>query len=161
MLVAELYMNPTVSGRVVEPLDVVGAETVEFSVFTHVIVWATAVASRICMITGCIFTAEVVVKVIVSVAAELLVTMLFFEVTGIVAALAVAVIALAVVMTCENVCVPVNVWAASVRASVADVVGKVIVVESVPDKVSVFVTESVFAFVRVNVPVVAVSVMPL
>ena len=40
--VAELYINPTVKGSVVEPFDVVGADTVEFSVLTQVIVWATA-----------------------------------------------------------------------------------------------------------------------
>ncbi len=39
-----------------------------------------------------------------------------------------------------NTCVPVNVWPASVRATVALVDGKVIVVESVPVKVSVLLT---------------------
>ena len=36
--VALLYINPTVRGRVVEPLDVVGTETVLFSVFVQPIV---------------------------------------------------------------------------------------------------------------------------
>jgi hypothetical protein len=36
--VEPLYMKPTVRGRVVDPLDVVGAETVLFSVFTQLIV---------------------------------------------------------------------------------------------------------------------------
>lgn len=45
--VALLYMNPTVRGRVVEPFEVVGALMVLFSVFTQVMVWATADASRI------------------------------------------------------------------------------------------------------------------
>ena len=43
--VALLYINPTVSGKVVEPLDVVGTETVLFSVFVQPIVWATALKS--------------------------------------------------------------------------------------------------------------------
>ena len=52
------------------------------------------------------------------------------------------------------VCVPVNVFAASVRAIVALVVGKVIVVESVPARVSVFETVRFFApSARVPVPV--------
>ena len=80
-----------------------------FSVFTQVIVWATAEKSSICTTTICIFTALVVVRVTVSVAAELLVTILCLEVTGIVAALPEAVIALAVVITCGDVTVPVNV----------------------------------------------------
>lgn len=36
--VAELYINPTVKGSVVEPFEVVGAVTVLSSVLTHVIV---------------------------------------------------------------------------------------------------------------------------
>jgi len=38
-------MNPTVSGNVVEPFDVVGAVTVLFSVLTQEIVCAAAEAS--------------------------------------------------------------------------------------------------------------------
>jgi hypothetical protein len=41
------------------------------------------------------------------------------------------------------------------------VAGKVIVVESVPESVSVLVTDKVLALVRVNVPVVLVTVRPL
>lgn len=78
------------------------------------------------------------------VAAELLVTILCLEVTGTVAALPEAVIAFAVVMTWENVCVPVNVCAASVRAMVAEVEGNVIVVESVPSRVIDLLTVRVF-----------------
>jgi len=59
-----------------------------------------------------------------------------------------------------NVCVPVNVFEASVRAIVADVEGNVITVPSVPEKVSVFVTARVFAFVSVSVPVVVDIVNP-
>jgi hypothetical protein len=44
---------------------------------------------------------------------------------------------------------------------VAVVVGNVIVVESVPESVRVFVTASVLAFVSVNVPVVVEMVSPL
>lgn len=53
---------------------------------------------------------------------------------------------------------PVNVLAASVRAIVAEVLGKVITVESVPDSVKVLVTDRVFRFVMVNVPVEVVMV---
>jgi hypothetical protein len=60
-----------------------------------------------------------------------------------------------------NVCTPVKVCAASVRAIVAVVVGNVITVLSVPESVRVFVTANVFAFVSVNVPVVAVMMSPL
>lgn len=45
--VAELYINPTVNGKVVDPFDVVGAVTVLFSVFTQDIVCATAEKSNI------------------------------------------------------------------------------------------------------------------
>lgn len=47
LVVAELYMKPTVRGSVVEPFEVVGAEIVLFSVLTQVIVWAAADESRI------------------------------------------------------------------------------------------------------------------
>ena len=40
--VALLYWNVTVEGRVVDPLDVVGADTPEFSVLVHPIVWLAA-----------------------------------------------------------------------------------------------------------------------
>jgi hypothetical protein len=50
-----------------------------------------------------------------------------------------------------KVSMPVNEFAASVRAIVAFVVGNVIVVESVPARVSVFVKSSVFAAVPVSV----------
>lgn len=86
-------------GSVVLPFEVVGTLASLFSVFTHVIVCATAEKSRICTITGCIFTAPLVVSVIVSVAAELFVTILFLLVTGIVAAFQLAVMAFAVVIT--------------------------------------------------------------
>lgn len=56
---------------------------------------------------------------------------------------------------------PVNVLAASVLAIVAEVVGNVITVLSVPESVIVFVTARVFAFVIVIVPVVVVIVSPL
>lgn len=78
----------------VEPFDVVGAETVLFSVLTHVIVCATAEKSRIRTIEICPSEALVVVMVIVSVAAELFVTVFSREVIGTVAALPEAVIAL-------------------------------------------------------------------
>jgi hypothetical protein len=55
----------------------------------------------------------------------------------------------------DAVLAPVKVFAASVRAIVAEVVGNVIVVESVPDNVSVFVTAKVFPSVSVNVEPVA------
>lgn len=59
---------------VVEPFDVVGADTVLFSVFTHVIVCATAEKSRIRIKCICPSVAPAVVSVIVRVAAELFVT---------------------------------------------------------------------------------------
>ena len=43
--VALLYINPTVRGRVVEPLEVVGAVTVLFSVLVHPMVCAAALKS--------------------------------------------------------------------------------------------------------------------
>lgn len=49
--VLALNMNPTVRGNVVDPFDVVGTETVEFSVFTHEMVCATALKSRILTMT--------------------------------------------------------------------------------------------------------------
>ena len=55
----------------------------------------------------------------------------------------------------ENVWVPVNVCPASVRAIVADVVGKVRVVLSVPEKVSVLFTVSVLPSKMVRVDPVA------
>jgi hypothetical protein len=70
-------------------------------------------------------TAEAVVMVMVRVAAELLVTFVTRDVIGTVAALAVAVTALGVATIWLKVWVPVKVWAASVRAMVALVVGKV------------------------------------
>lgn len=57
-----------------------------------------------------------------------------------------------------NVCDPVNVFAASVRAIVALVAGNVIVVLSVPDSVRVLVTDSVLPSVRVSVDPVAGAV---
>lgn len=127
-----MYINFTVNGKVVEPLEVVGAVIELFSVFTHVIVWVAALKSKILTVNSCPSTALAVVIVIVKVAAELFVTVLSEDVTGTVAALPEAVIALFVVITAENVCEPVNVCAASVLAIVALVVGKVIVVPSVP-----------------------------
>lgn len=83
----------------VDPFEVVGTMTVLFSVFTQAIVWATALKSRIHTIETWRLIADVVVMVIVKVAAELLVTVLIFEVIGTVAALVEAVIALLVVKT--------------------------------------------------------------
>ena len=60
-----------------------------------------------------------------------------------------------------NVCVPVNVCAASVRAMVALVPGNVIVVPSVPAKVRVLLNVSVLAAAPVKVYVPVVSVLPL
>ena len=65
------------------------------------------------------------------------------------------------VMLVLNVCNPVNVCAVSVRAIVAEVVGNVIVVESVPAKVSVFDAVSVLLAASVSVPVPVVIVFPL
>lgn len=59
-----------------------------------------------------------------------------------------------------TVCVPVKVFAASVLAIVAEVDGNVMTVESVPESVNVFVTASVLALVRVNVPVVVDTMRP-
>jgi hypothetical protein len=146
---------------VVDPFEVVGAVIVLFSVFVHVIVCATPVASKIRTMTSCPSVALVVVNVMVRVAAELFVTVFIFEVIGTVAAFPEAVIALLVVSTCVNVCVPVNVWAASVRATEALVEGNVIVVESVPARVILLETDKVFAFVTVKVPVEEVIVSPL
>jgi hypothetical protein len=42
LVVAELNMNPTVSGEVVDPFDDAGIATVEFSVLTQVMVSPTA-----------------------------------------------------------------------------------------------------------------------
>lgn len=149
--VPAFHLNPTVKGKVVEPLEVVGAVTVLFSVLTHVIVWATPEKSNITTITISPSVALVVDIVIVIVAAELfvklfilfdLVTVPAFEDTEIVAG---------VVSICAKVCSPVNVWAASVRAIVAEVDGNVIVVESVPDRVRVFVKFNVFPAVPVRV----------
>lgn len=61
----------------------------------------------------------------------------------------------------EVVETPVKVFPASVLARVAEVVGNVITVESVPEKVSVFVTAKVLRFVIVKVPVEEVTVRPL
>ena len=146
-----LYINPTVNGKVVEPLEVVGAVTELFSVFTQVMVCATAEASRILTIINWPSTALVVVIVIVRVAALLLVTVLRREVIGTVAALLEAAMALLVVTICEKVCVPVKVWAASVRAIVADVLGNVIVVESVPASVMLLLTVKVLPSVPAKV----------
>jgi len=156
-----LNWKPTVNGKVVDPFEVVGAVIVLFSVFVHVIVCATPVASKIRTMTSCPSVALVVVNVMVRVAAELFVTVFIFEVIGTVAAFPEAVIALLVVSTCVNVCVPVNVWAASVRATEALVEGNVIVVESVPARVILLETDKVFAFVTVKVPVEEVIVSPL
>ena len=59
------------------------------------------------------------------------------------------------------VCTPVNVFAASVRAIVADVVGNVIVVPSVPASVSELFAVNVLRAPSVNIPVPAVIVLPL
>lgn len=98
--------------------------------------------------------------VMVMAEAELFVNVFIREVMGTVPAFAVTVTVLFVVTTWEKVWVPVKVWAASVRAIVAEVVGNVITVESVPDSVSVFVTANVFKLVSVSVPVVVEMVSP-
>lgn len=104
------------------------------------IVCAAAEESSISTSLSCRLAAPVVI-VTVRVAAELLVTVLTMAVIGTVAALADAVIALFDTITepefteVEKVCAPVNVFAASVRAIVADVEGKVRVVPSVPLRV--------------------------
>jgi hypothetical protein len=54
-----------------------------------------------------------------------------------------------------KVCTPVNVLAASVLANVAEVVGNVIVVETVPEKVSVLFTVKVLPATKVKVEAVA------
>jgi hypothetical protein len=58
----------------------------------------------------------------------------------------------------EKVCVPVKVWAASVLAIVADVLGNVIVVESVPANVMELLNDTVLPLVMVSVPVLVVIV---
>lgn len=97
--VAELYINPTVSGNVVDPLEVVGAVTVEFSVFTQVMVCATAEKSFILTITISPSAAEVVDIVIVIVAAEELVKLFTRLVLVTVPALEVTVIVAGVLIT--------------------------------------------------------------
>ena len=64
-------------------------------------------------------------------------------------------------MIAPNVCVPVNVCAASVRAMVAEVVGNVSVVASVPARVRLLENVSVLAAAPVSVHVPVVSVLPL
>lgn len=86
------------SGKVVEPLVVVGTETFEFSVLTQEIVCAEAEASSTRIMSICPSTALVVVIVIVKVAAELFVTVEILRVIGTVAAFPEAVIALLVLM---------------------------------------------------------------
>lgn len=65
-----------------------------------------------------------------------------------------------VALIVPNVCVPVNVWAASVLAMVALVAGKVSVTPSVPARVSELFTVSTLALAIVSVPVVVVIVSP-
>ncbi len=158
--VPAFHLNPTVSGSVVEPFDVVGAVTVEFSVFTHVIVCAAAEESRMTTITMSPSVALVVDKVIVIVAAEELVKLLILFERVTVPALEVTVMVAGVVRICANVWMPVKVCAASVRAIVALVEGKVIVVASVPASVSVLFTAAVFPFAIVSVPVEVDTVSP-
>ena len=98
-----LYWKPTVSGKVVEPFDVVGTETLLFSVLAHTRVWETALKSKMRTMTICPSTALAVVIVSVNVAAELFVTVVIRYVIGTVAALAVAVKALLVLMICKIV----------------------------------------------------------
>lgn len=91
----------------VDPFEVVGTTTVLFSVFTNTRVCATPLKSKIRISESAPSTALVVVIVIVSVAAELLVTLCSLCVIGTVAAFAVAVIAFTVQITCFSVCVAV------------------------------------------------------
>lgn len=93
---AELYWNNTDRGKVVDPLEVVGALTVEFSVLTQVIVCATALKSSTNTSENCLLTALAVAKVMVKVAAELFVTVFTTDVMGTVAALLEAAMALLV-----------------------------------------------------------------
>ena len=64
-------------------------------------------------------------------------------------------------MVLENVCTPVKVCAASVRAKVQLVAQPVSVTPSVPSMVIVLRTENVLPFVRLKVPVLPVIVRPL
>lgn len=201
-----MYIKPTVNGSVVEPLEVVGAVTVLFSVFTQVMVWAAAEESRMRTTDIWPSVAEVVVIVMVRVAAELLVTVFSLCVIGTVAAFPDAVMALfvqmmfpamvmsaveapiaivvaapakltvvAVALTREKVVegvvrlvvmsgevidwTPVKVCPASVRAMVALVLGKVIVVESVPSRVRDLLTIRVLPSAMVRVAEVAGAVI--
>ena len=95
-----------------------GAAIELFSVLTQVIVCAAAEKSKTLTVDICPSTALAVVIVIVSVAAELFVTVVSEDVTATVAALPEAVTAVLETMTEENVCVPVNVCAASILAAV-------------------------------------------
>lgn len=94
-----MYWNNAALGSVVLPLEVAGTVASQFSVFTQVSVCATAEKSRTLTCISIPSTADAVVSVIVSVAAELFVTVEIREVIGTVAAFAVAVIELFVI-TC-------------------------------------------------------------
>ena len=85
-----------VSGSVVEPAEVVGALTVEFSVLTQVIVLATAVASITRTILVMPFGTDVVSIVIVMAEADELVNRAFWLAIGTVPALLVTAMALTV-----------------------------------------------------------------
>ena len=89
-----LYINPTVRGRVVDPLEVVGTLIALFSVFVHPIVCAAALKSYIRTIVIWPSTAPVTAIVIAIVAAELFVKVFNLTETGTVPALDVTVTAL-------------------------------------------------------------------
>ena len=74
-VVPELNINPAVTGVVVDAEVSTGAVTVLFSVFTQVIVCAAALEGRTFTIRSCPSVAEVVVIVIVKVAALSFVTL--------------------------------------------------------------------------------------
>lgn len=87
-------MKPTVNGKVVEPFEVVGTDTPLFSVFTQVIVSATAEKSYMRTINGWPSIALAVVQVIVIVAAEELVNVFNLKLTDVEPAFVVTVTAL-------------------------------------------------------------------
>ena len=100
LLVRGFHLNPSVLGEVVEAFRFALGVTSEFSVFTQVIVCATADEGRLWTIRVSPAAALVVDSVIVIPAAELFVTTLFLNALVTVAALAVAVIALSALYTC-------------------------------------------------------------
>ena len=70
-----MYWKRTLKGSVVDPLEVVGADTEEFSVFVQVMVSAVAAWSKNLTSESCPSAALVVVMVIVTEEEALLVTL--------------------------------------------------------------------------------------